>query len=86
MADTRKLFKQALSGCRQLDFHMNKWARRVKDMKARPDWEQFAEQVYKENKREVDRNIDLELREWKQDQFFNSGLFLGQLEKVFLDA
>ena len=65
---------------------MNQWARRVKDRKARSDWEQFAEQVYKDNKREVERNIDLEIREWKQDQFFNSGLFLGQLEKIFLDA
>ena len=46
---------------------MNKWARKIKDMKARSDWEQFSEQVYKDNKREVDRNIDLEIREWKQD-------------------
>ena len=55
-------------------------------MMARPDWEHFAEKVYKDNKREIERNIDLTLREWESGNFFNSGLFDGQWQKVFLDA
>ena len=85
MAQTRPLFNNALSRCDQLDSHVKDWARRIDEMMARSDWEQFALKVYKTNKREVERNIDLELREWQQGQFFNSGLFGGQLEKVFLD-
>ena len=55
-------------------------------MMARPDWEHFAREVYRDNKREIERNIDLTLREWESGNFFNSGLFDGQMQKVFLDA
>ena len=62
-----------------------KWAEKIDDMTSRPDWEKFAIRVYFEHKRELERDTDLKLREWKQGQYFNSGLFAGQIQKVFLD-
>ena len=87
MDETRPLFKKALSECRRLDYHMfGKWAERVDDMVARSDWKEFALKVFKENKAVIIRDVDLEIREWKQGVHFNSGMFAGQIQKVFLDA
>ena len=86
MAGAKPLFRRALLSCQQLNSHIADWGRRVEDMMARPDWEHFAEKVYKDNKREIERNIDLTLREWESGNYFNSGLFDGQWQKVFLDA
>ena len=66
MAQTRPLFNNALSRCDQLDSHVKDWVGRIDEMMTRSDWEQFALKVYKTNKREVERDIDLELREWQQ--------------------
>ena len=55
------------------------WAGKIDDMTSRSDWEDFATHVYLENKREIERDTDLELREWKKGYFFNSGLFAGQI-------
>ena len=64
--------------CPVLDIHMfEKWAGKIDDMTSRSDWEEFANRVYSDNKRELERDSDLELREWKQGKFFNSGLFAG---------
>ena len=54
-----------------------KWAGKIDDMTSRSDWEEFANRVYLDNKRELERDTDLELREWKKGYFFNSGLFAG---------
>ena len=66
IALTRHLFKKALSRCPQLDLHMfDKWAGKIDDMTSRSDWEEFANRVYLDNRRELERDTDLELREWK---------------------
>ena len=49
------------------------------------DWDKVAKQIYDPNKAVVDRDIDLELREWEEGVFFNSGMFAGQIGKIFLD-
>ena len=61
------------------------WAGKIDDMTSRSDWEEFANRVYLDNKRELERDTDLEMREWKKGHFFNSGLFAGQIQKVFFD-
>lgn len=55
-------------------------------MTSRDDWADLAQKIYTDNKDVIDRNVDLELREWTQGVYFNSGMFAGQVEKVFLDA
>ena len=56
-----------------------KWSGKIDDMTSRSDWKEFANRVYSENRRELERDTDLVLREWKQGYFFNSGLFAGQM-------
>ena len=78
ISQTRRLFKKSLLGCPVLEIHIfEKWAGKIDDMTSRADWEEFANRVYYDNKRELERDTDLELREWKQGYFFNSGLFAG---------
>ena len=85
MDDSRPLFKDAMSGCSEgitgdlLDIYQQ-----IKDMMDKPDWKDYAEKVYKENKVMIDRDIDLEFREWEQGVFFNSGMFAGMVSKIFL--
>jgi hypothetical protein len=53
-------------------------------MMDRSDWPQISKEIYEANKDLIDRDVDLEFREWKEGVFFNSGMFAGQLSKVFL--
>ena len=87
MAHARPLWKKSLKNCSALDDHMfGKWAERIDEMMERSDWQQFAEKVYKENKAVIDRDVKLEMREWEQGVFFNSGMFAGQIQKIFYDG
>ena len=87
MDETRPLFKKALNECRRLDYHMfGKWAERVDEMVERADWKEFAMKIFNANKDVIVRDVDLEIREWKQGVHFNSGMFAGQIQKIFLDA
>lgn len=54
-------------------------------MVARDDWADVAKKIYDDNKDVIDRDVGLELREWTSGVFFNSGMFAGQVEKIFLD-
>ena len=85
MTATVPLYKEALSGCGRLETHIGKWAQRIDEMKAREDWPQLLKEIYQANKDVIDRDTGLELREWEQGVFFNSGMFAGQRGKVFLD-
>ena len=85
MTATVPLYKEALSGCGRVEKLIEKWAQRIDEMKAREDWPQLLKEIYQANKDEIDRDTGLELREWEQGVFFNSGMFAGQRGKVFLD-
>jgi hypothetical protein len=52
---------------------------------ARPDWSQVMTTIYNNNEDLIDRDNQLVIREWNQGVFFNSGMFTGQIEKVYLD-
>ena len=85
MTATVPLYKEALSGCGRLETLIGNWAQKIDEMKERKDWPQISKQIYKANKDLIDRDTGLELREWEQGVFFNSGMFAGQRGKVFLD-
>ena len=85
MTATVPLYKEALSGCGRLATLIGKWAQRIDEMKERQDWQQILKEIYNANKDLIDRDTDLELKEWEQKDFFNSGMFAGQRGKVFLD-
>ena len=85
--ETKPLFKKALSECKKLDHHMfGRWAQRFDEMVERSDWKEFAMKVFRANKSFIVRDLDLEIKQWDQGSYFNSGMFAGQISKVFLDA
>ena len=55
-------------------------------MVERSDWKEFAMKVFRANKSFIVRDLDLEIKQWDQGSYFNSGMFAGQISKVFLDA
>ena len=64
---------------------MNAWSKKTEDLAKRDDWAQLSQEIYEANKDVIDRDMELELSQWKLGVFFNSGMFAGQLIKVFLD-
>lgn len=83
---TKALYKTALSTCTDVTGKMQDVMEKAEALVSRDDWAQLAKQIYDDNKTLIDRDVDLELREWQQGVFFNSGMFAGYIEKVFLDA
>ena len=77
MADTKPLYKKALSGCGQVAEHMGEWAQKFDDLTKIADWPKVASQIYQDNKAVVDTDIKNELLEWEEGVFFNSGMFAG---------
>ena len=65
---------------------MGEWAQKFDDLTKIADWSKVAAQIYQANKAVVDPDIKNELLEWEEGVFFNSGMFAGQMEKIFLDA
>ena len=64
---------------------MGEIAKRFDDIQARSDWAQLSKDIYQANKDVIDRDVSLELSQWSEGVFFNSGMFAGQVGKVFLD-
>ena len=85
LAKTKPLYKRALSDCGNLGDHMHEWSQKMDDLQERKDWPEIAKKIYETNKAIIDRDVDLEVREWQQGVYFNSGMFAGQVAKLFLD-
>ena len=47
------------------------------DLQERKDWPEIAKQIYETNKAVIERDVDLEIREWKEGVYFNAGMFAG---------
>ena len=84
MAAAKILFQTAMAGCQEVSQKMSEWADKFDDLRARPDWGKVAQQIYLENKDVIDRNLSLEFEAWKEGVYFNSGMFAGSVEYVFL--
>ena len=84
ISETKPLYEKALAGCGDIAVHMGEWAQKTDDMMERSDWQQISQEIYQANKDLIDRDVDLELREWQEGVFFNSGMFAGQISQVFL--
>ena len=86
MAETRPLFETAIAGCNQdILKKMGDNDKKFEDLKARSDWATIRMDIYNKHKDVIDRDSQLAMREWKEGVFFNTGMFFGDVEKVFLD-
>ena len=86
MKETKALYKTAMAGCGQIAEAMGVMAKRLDDMEARQDWDKLSQEIYQANKDVIDRDNNLVFSQWSDGVFFNSGMFAGQIEKIFLDA
>ena len=85
LARTKPLYRRALRDCGNISDHIHEWTEKLDDLQERDDWPKVAKQIYEANKAVIDRDIDLEIKQWKEGVYFNSGMFAGQVGKVFLD-
>ena len=88
MNKATRLMAKALKSCHRLDYHMfEKQADILDEVSDRLDIdEEFMKHVFSEYGDELMRDAQLWMREWKQGVPFNSGMFFGQFEKIFVDA
>ena len=59
-------------------------AKKVDDMKARPDWNEIKQKIYEEDKAEIDELVKEELEGWNYGDPYFAGLSSGRIEYVFL--
>ena len=74
-----------MAGCGQIAEAMGVIAKRLDDMKASKDWPNLSQEIYEANKDVIVRDNNLVFSQWTDGVFFNSGMFAGQLQKIFLD-
>ena len=43
-------------------------------------------QIYDEKRKQIDRAVDLQLREWKSAQYYNAGMFAGAVDKIYMSS
>ena len=85
MKDARPMYQIALQACDEVNGKMKEIGDKIYALPDTPDWDKISKEIYNDNKARVDRDVDLMLREWKQGVFFNSGMFTGYVDKIFLD-
>jgi len=64
---------------------LSQWADKVKEMKSADNWDDVSEQIYTDNKAKVDADSGYMFNSWDRGVFFDSGLFAGRIDKLFLD-
>ena len=83
---TKPLFEAAVAGCdKDLLDKMYAIHNRYDALKARSDWPSISMDIYMKNKDVLQRDEILSVKEWTEGVFFNSGMYVGQVEKIFLD-
>ena len=86
MKETKTLYETAMAGCGQIAEVIRGIAKKFDDIQARQDWDKLSKEIYQANQDVIDRDVNLEFSQWSEGVFFNSGMFAGQIEKIFLDA
>ena len=58
----------------------------MNDLLSRPDYPDFEKKVMNAHEKEIEGNLKQELNWWDRNMHFNSGLFAGRNDKIFLDS
>ena len=86
ITETKALFEAAVQGCpKDLLGKMYAIHNRYDALKARSDWPSISMEIYMKNKDELQQDEINSVKEWVQGDYFNSGVFVGDVEKIFLD-
>ena len=84
MAAAKPLFKTALAGCHDISHEMEEWAKKFEDLKTRPNWDEAAMQIYRDEKVEIEGYMAEEFYLWENGMFFESGFQASSVERIFL--
>ena len=80
------MYPHALTDCgNDITEHLAYFSKRMDDMVHMPHWEKQEEKIYAEYKAVIDQNTEYEFKTWKERVYFNSGMFAGETDKIFLD-
>ena len=81
---TKALYDEAMGDCGYITEAMNTFVESMEDIQSRPDWESTFATLYEENKTELLKFIQKELRAWKVSKYFSSGFSAGKIENLIL--
>ena len=56
------------------------------NMTSSKDWDTQESKIYEANKTVIDKNNKLKFRTWYDAVPFNTGMFSGRVDKIFLDG
>ena len=85
-ADAGGRIYDAIRGCDQeiIDI-FNDWNKKLGPLHEMKHWNKISDKIYKHHKDEIDADISLEFKWWDSAVYFNSGMYSGRFQKVFLD-
>ena len=79
------LYQPALAKCDQFDAEYKTVRDKAEALVQSSDWPQIAAKIYMAHKDEIAKDSELEHSSWQQGKFFDSGMYTGSIEKIFLD-
>ena len=86
MERAKKRYDTALASCpEELLDTLGSWNDKVDALTSQDNWSDVKTQIYNDNKEELDGDIANEFKTWNEGVYYNSGMFAGRFEKVFLD-
>ena len=88
-AKTGPMYTTALAKCPKdtVQDPIEEWSKKVTDMSQASDWPTQEKDIYEKNKKEIDDNTKEEFYFWfDKPTWFNSGMYAGRTDKIFLDA
>lgn len=83
----RKLFPHALADCdKDITDALTSWSKKMDEMIHKKEWDTAEDKIYQDNKTVIDWNNSNSFTTWNNGVPFQTGMFTGANDKIFLDA
>ena len=87
MQDAGDKYSKALSKCgKDVTEPAEAWGKKMDELTHRIGWTEMEQKIYSDNKDAIDADVKLEFEWYDKSVFFNSGMYAGRIDKIFLDA
>ena len=84
--DAYKRYPATLAECgSDITGAWDEWTKKMGDLVSISDWNNIEDQIYEANKTQVDANTSYQFKTWTEGVFYNSGMFAGRNDKIFLE-
>jgi len=85
-SDATKYYDDAFGGCdKDVTDALGAWNDKIQALAEIKDWDKISAKIYEAHKTELDADVALEFKWWDGAVYFNSGMYAGRFQKVFLD-